>query len=449
MTANGGKSGHGVVFSFTPPGSGGKKSEFRIMGNLHHDGGTQTSLTPAADGTLIASASNDHDSWIFRCDPRRQDSLTQLAFFPAAAPAAAPGEPGVPGRPLHTGNGVLFGMCKTGGKFGHGTIFRWKEGEFVSTVIDFTGTDGAYPGSNPAGQLAEGSDDSLYGMTEFGGPDDSGIVFRLHRPSGKYTVLATPRGISAPRMSGGMVAGADGVLYGTIPQGGADGCGSVVRVTPENGGRSARYEVVAEFTGPRGALPGNTPGPLAAGPDGALYGVTIGGGETGEGTAFRVAPEGVTTLGPLRLEGDRPAAHCLLAQGPDGWMYGMPEAGKRCTLFRIKPETRAVDFIRSQHGFGWGYWGWGGLVADGKGAFISVSANLDKFGGVQRVFPDGRYVRLAQFSGPVGLAGAKPHTEVIRVGDEFFGTCPAGGKNDRGVLYRITTENTAGIWVEF
>ena len=164
---------------------------------------------------------------------------------------------------------------------------------------------------------------------------------------------------------------------------------------------------MAEFTGPGGRLPGNRPGVLVAGNDGALYGVP-----QNNGGLFRVDGNGVEPLGPPgppRLDGSGPAPNCLLAPAPDGWLYGLPYIGKRYTMFRFDPGSGVVEMIPGKGGRGWSYTGRCGLVNDGRGGFLAVSANLgpEGNGGILRLQPDGRFETVALFTGRGGALDRK------------------------------------------
>ena len=99
-----------------------------------------------------------------------------------------------------------------------------------------------------------------------------------------------------------MIRGADGALYGTTSEGGAENCGLVYRIDP-----TGTLSRVHEFSLPDGCKP---VGELALGPDGGLYGVASddvisGGLPVGYGTIYKVDADGAFTVlhrfGPRRL----------------------------------------------------------------------------------------------------------------------------------------------------
>ena len=273
---------------------------------------------------------------------------------------------------------------------------------------------------------------------------DLGTIFRFDPATRQHTVLATLGGLVSSLS--GMVTGANGLLYGTAAHGGTNGCGSILRIIPPRDGQRGRVETMAEFSGIGGTLPGNRPGALTVGTNGALTGVTH------TGTAYSITLDGaVRSLGSLRLDGDHPAPNCLLAPHSDGWLYGIPTNGKRFTLFRTHPETGHTEMIPSG-GEGWGYTGWCGLVNDGQGGFLTVSGNLGSngHGGIFRLQPDGRFETVAEFTGTSGhLPGRVPSSELLPVGTDFYGTCENGGSGDRGVIFKLSANSEVSTVAEF
>ncbi len=91
-----------------------------------------------------------------------------------------------------------------------------------------TGTDG----QTPYAGLIQGSDGNFYGTTYFGGANGFGTVFKV-TPSGTETVLYSFAGGSdGEHPYAGVIQGSDGNFYGTTYQGGTGGYGTVFKLTP-------------------------------------------------------------------------------------------------------------------------------------------------------------------------------------------------------------------------
>ena len=197
--------------------------------------------------------------------------------------------------------------------------------------------DGYYPQAG----LVQGSDGNFYGTTFFGGANGGGTVFRIS-PSGSYRSLYSFG--SSPADGGepsGLVQGSDGNFYGTS-DGGTYGLGTVFRISPI-GIETILYSF-GTFNGD-GYYPSGTG--LVQGSDSNFYGLTYFGGTYGLGTVFRISPIGIETIlysfGSSLNDGIYPVSE--LVQGSDGNFYGTTKAGGTSTdcdggcgtVFRISP----------------------------------------------------------------------------------------------------------------
>ncbi len=139
--------------------------------------------------------------------------------------------------------GDLYGTTFEGGASGEGTVFElvppakgrteWKE----TVLYSFSGSDGAIPSAG-AGLIADGAG-NLYGTTELGGSDDSGVAFKLSPPSeGQMAWTETVlHNFENGKVKGGspeasLLADKAGNLYGTTVQGGKHDDGIVFKITP-------------------------------------------------------------------------------------------------------------------------------------------------------------------------------------------------------------------------
>ena len=141
--------------------------------------------------------------------------------------------------------------------------------------------------------LALNADGNVYGITGVGGAHDYGVVFELVRGSnGTWTekALYTFKGGTDGAIPEAALIydSSNGNLYGTTNTGGLHR-GTVFGLSPRSDG--AWTEKILHRFSPSGAdgiLPGR--GSLVVDAKGNLYGMTPGGGASGEGVVFEVTP---------------------------------------------------------------------------------------------------------------------------------------------------------------
>ena len=199
---------------------------------------------------------------------------------------------------------------------------------------------GSADASNPyAGLLnVEGT---LYGTTAYGGANGDGTVFSI-TPSGTETVLYSFKGGPGDgEYPFASLINVNGTLYGTTSQGGAycsstGGCGTVFSITP-----SGTETVLHSFGGS-----GDGNGPLAGliNVKGKLYGTTMEGGANGDGTVFSIAPSGKESVRYSFKggsgDGEFPLAGLINVKGK---LYGTTVYGGASdngTVFSITPSGR-------------------------------------------------------------------------------------------------------------
>ena len=243
---NGGTAGAGTVFKLTPPAKG------------------QTAWTP-----------------------------TVLYRFCSQPSCSDGGNPAA--RLIADKEGTLYGTTSQGGNSGYGTVFKltppakgltaWTETVLHRFTGGFTGgSDGADP---IAGLIAD-KEGALYGTTQGGGTGGAGAVFKLTPPAKGQTawtetVLHSFTNSDGSSPNAGLIADNSGALYGTTAGGGSAFSGTVFKLTPPAKGQTAWTETVLySFTG--GSDGGEPLGNLIFDNQGALYGITLGGGTRVAGT---------------------------------------------------------------------------------------------------------------------------------------------------------------------
>jgi uncharacterized repeat protein (TIGR03803 family) len=186
-------------------------------------------------------------------------------------------------------DGNLYGTTFGGGANNFGTVFRVDPQGNETVLHSFTGppTDGAFP----QGTLLRDEAGNLYGTTfeggSFGGSncgsEGCGTVFKIDSNNNETVIYNFTGGADGSKIYAGVVADAQGNLYGTAAAGGVgpcfQGCGVVFQLTPSQNG-SWTETTLHTFTG--GADGGTPYGGLLRDAQGNLYGTTnIGGNASG------------------------------------------------------------------------------------------------------------------------------------------------------------------------
>jgi uncharacterized repeat protein (TIGR03803 family) len=242
----------------------------------------------------------------------------------------------------HAGN--LYGPTLFGGRFGGGTIFQLAApatagGSWTLNVLHHF--KGVTDGLDPVGALIIDSKGALYGTTY------GGTVFKEVPPAKghtAWTLQVLHNFNSVLGLSGGLLAGKNGVLYGATALGGSTNEGTVFKLTPPaTHGGAWTATALYEFTGGSdGEYPQNA---LVADKAGDLYGATESGGTSGLGTVFKLTPtqHGAWTKTALHnftggRDGSGPGAGLIFAR--QGALYGTTVAGGSSgngTVFEVAP----------------------------------------------------------------------------------------------------------------
>ncbi len=188
-------------------------------------------------------------------------------------------------------NGDLFGTTEGGGANNDGTVFEIAKtstgyASAPTTLVSFNSTDGAYP----TGDLIADADGDLFGTTEYGGADGDGTVFEIAKTPTGYasapTTLVSFDGSDGSGPTAGLIADADGDLFGTTSGGGADGYGTVFEIAKTSTGYASAPTTLVSFNSTDGANPSAG---LIADANGDLFGTTAYRGPGGGGTVFEIA----------------------------------------------------------------------------------------------------------------------------------------------------------------
>ena len=230
-----------------------------------------------------------------------------------------------------TGTTITGGGSASGPNLG--TAFSLTlDGDFT-LLHHFGGLEGAYPLA-----LIRAADGSFYGTAAYsiGRTSSRGTVFRMDADGAAEFVAAFTSGAEGALPNGTLVEAQDGTLFGTTAIGGLYDGGAVFTLN-----RSGDYAVIHSFAG--GSADGWGPTGLILGRNGNFYGTTAFGGAFGQGTVFRMAPEGgIDVLHHFRgTDGSGPTG---ITQAADGTFYGLTRNGGVSEYYRncIQDDPRLV-----------------------------------------------------------------------------------------------------------
>jgi len=198
-----------------------------------------------------------------------------------------------PSAPLiQSTDGDLYGTTLYGGGSaactngeGCGTVFKISPAGAFTTLYKFCSESNCADGAYPKGALVQAEEGNIYGTTSSGGTHGVGSVFKI-TPGGACSLVYSFGSQSGDGQgpSAGLVRGRDGSFYGITQGGGSNGFGTIFRLASD-GAVTTLYS----FCSQSGCTDGRYPTtPLIQGTDGSLYGTTYSGGSSGNGTAFRL-----------------------------------------------------------------------------------------------------------------------------------------------------------------
>ena len=83
-------------------------------------------------------------------------------------------------------DGNFYGTTEYGGANGDGTVFTITAGGALTTLYSFCAQANCADGYNPRADLVQGTDGNFYGDTSLGGANGGGTVFRLSMGLGPF-----------------------------------------------------------------------------------------------------------------------------------------------------------------------------------------------------------------------------------------------------------------------
>jgi uncharacterized repeat protein (TIGR01451 family) len=351
--------------------------------------------------------------------------------------------------PLLVGS-TLYGTTNAGGAYAKGIIFKVDtDGTDFAVLHEFAGgnSDGAYP----YGSLRL-SGSTIYGVTNAGGAMTYGTLWKIDTNGDNFAVIHSFNGgttngrwpYEAPVLSGS-------TFYGMTEQGGANGIGVIYKVDTDGN----NFAILHSFAG--GEKDGSYPdGGLVL--DGStLYGMTNSGGSLGNyGTIFKIGTDGnnfeiLRAFTNVVTDGRNPYYGSLVLSGST--LYGMTQYGgtnDTGTIFSIGTNGSGFALL---HSFGYsagenGMCPYAGLILDGSTLYgMSRQGGTSDLGAIFAIGTDGSgFEVLHSFAGGAS-DGSHPCFDLILGGSMLYGTTRHGGSAGFGTVFAYSTATEADVYV--
>jgi uncharacterized repeat protein (TIGR03803 family) len=301
--------------------------------------------------------------------------------------------------------GNLYGTTYGGGAMGVGTVFKISAAGAESVLHSFAG--GPTDGANPQAGVIIDSAGNLYGTTTLGGANGLGTVFKVSAAGTEsvlYSFAGSPTDGGYPKA--GVIIDSVGNLYGTTSTGGSmQDSGTLSNGIVFKVSATGAESVLYSFAG--GTIDGRVPDAgLIMDSAGNLYGTTSAGGSVQDfGTVFKISAAGMESI----LHSF--AFVALLGAATDG---DAPTAG---------------------------------LIMDSAGNLYGTTTygGKDKQGTVFMISATGTESILYFFTGGK-IDGAQPQAGlVIDSAGSLYGTTVVGGANGEGMVFKISTGGTESV----
>ncbi len=375
--------------------------------------------------------------------------LTLIALFLLAAPARAQisllhefaggtGDGKWPYGSLLMSGSTLYGMTQFGGSEDSGTVFKMQaDGSGFTVLHEFAWAAG--DGNGPMGSLIL-SGSTLYGMTRFGGTSGSGFgtIFKIDTDGTGFALLHSfVGGADDGKYPIGTLTLYGTTLFGMTQLGGDNDQGTIFKMETDGTDFALLHDLsYSDGQQPNGSLilSGST-----------LYGVAPYGGSNSKGTVFKLQTDGsgYTKLHEFAgggADGENSWGSLVLA---GGYLYGLTSAGgdlNRGTIFKVKTDGTGFSLLHEfAGGTSDGRYPLGSLALSGS-TLCGMTPNggdVDFAGTVFKVQTDGSgYAVLHEFTG--GAAdGYQPYGDVIISGSTLYGMTSSGGDSNRGVVFSL------------
>jgi uncharacterized repeat protein (TIGR03803 family) len=347
-TANGGGYSGGTIYKLTAPTTrSGRWTKTLLHTFRSGDGGYAGSVVIGAGGTLYGFAFGPQTcGFIWQLTPPVSGDevwkYASLYTFNGTSDGC-----GLQGNPVFDAEGNLYGATESGGNvgcdhngYGCGTVFELRRpprqgGKWHFKVL-YAFIDESGEAQQPDAGITFSRRGNLFGAAD-GGIYEYGAIYRITWPARTKTLLYSfdpySDGLYVPFGPMTFDKRRRQHLYGTAAFGGGFGCGGVFELSPPaREGKDWTYAMLYAFVGGKDGCNGGGygDGNLVLDRGGNLYGTTPDGGDTQQGTVFRLSPS--TNSGRQWTE---TILHSFTDKNGDGGLPGFVTWGKWGNLYGV------------------------------------------------------------------------------------------------------------------
>jgi uncharacterized repeat protein (TIGR03803 family) len=344
---------------------------------------------------------------------------------------------------------AFWGMTAEGGAFNAGTIFKMEPDGTGYTIQHSFAIE--TPGSRPGfgSQMLQLANGKMYGVTEYGGLNASGVLYEYNPATNTYIKLYDFAQATGRNPTGGLALAPNGKLYGMTQAGGSANFG----VLFEFDLTTNTYTKKVDFIGANGSFPFACT--LYLHTNGKFYGVTNQGGTSGLGLLFEYDPATNTYTKKIDFTGTANGSYpyTSLMITSTGRIFGATSQGgtnNNGTLYEYNPSTNVLTkrrdlssadgrfplavLVEADNGRLYGLAGSGG--ANGQGTLFEFNLSTNTF------------MKKIDFN---GTNGNTPYPGLVKAANgKLYGMTNGGGASNVGVVFEYdVTTNTLTKKLDF
>jgi uncharacterized repeat protein (TIGR03803 family) len=322
----------------------------------------------------------------------------------------------------------------------HKDKVKSEEASNVKTLHSFNGTDG----DTPKGTMTL-ADNTLYGFTSAGGQNNKGVIFSIDTSGSGFKVLynyedGDNNGTGNEPHHDAMLS-YNNSLYGVTAYGGNGNNGVIFNINTDGSG----YKPIHVFTGKKND--GSHPRSGVLELNSVFYGTTAEGGKDGKGVIYKINPDGSEfsiLYSFVKSTGHNP--HCRLTLGSDGHtVFGTSKTGGSDgvgVVFAFDLSSSQYNVLHTfQKSKDNGYTAEHGFVTRSNKKLFGLThfgGEYDK-GVIYSLNEDGSDFKIMHSFGSDSKDGISPYGSLQLSNGYLYGTTQGGGKDDRGTIFRIDT----------